>query len=173
MQLTEGLLPGGYNYLLSMALWSLTKEKVDKLRAELEAKTAELNTLEAKDAADLWCEDLDALEAALEAVRRVGMPASLVASWVAHRWRVLEPRLRVCIEQFDEETAAEARAESAARKRYGKGKTKAKPRRRAAKPTKSVASAGGDSDSDFVVEDLTPVVAAPKPKRAGRLPRVE
>ena len=35
----------GYDYLLSMPLWSLTHEKVEQLKAELRAKEAELQTL--------------------------------------------------------------------------------------------------------------------------------
>ena len=51
----------GYDYLLKMPLWNLTKEKVDKLCAEREDKQAEYDTLEAKTAADLWIADLDNL----------------------------------------------------------------------------------------------------------------
>ena len=57
----------GYNYLLSMPLWSLTEEKVAALTAELEAKEAELAALRATEPADLWRRDLDALEEALDA----------------------------------------------------------------------------------------------------------
>jgi len=57
----------GYNYLLSMPLWSLTEEKVAALTAELEAKEAELAALRATEPADLWRRDLDVLEEALDA----------------------------------------------------------------------------------------------------------
>lgn len=48
-----------YDYLLGLPIWSLTQERVDKLEAQKSAKKAEYNELEAKDAKDLWCEDLD------------------------------------------------------------------------------------------------------------------
>lgn len=49
-----------YDYLLSMALYSLTAERVRKLLDERDAKEAELNHLLAQSAKDLWSADLDA-----------------------------------------------------------------------------------------------------------------
>jgi DNA topoisomerase-2 len=57
----------GYDYLLSMRIWSLTKERVESLRAELQNREQEYQTLEAKTVEDLWLADLDVLEAALRA----------------------------------------------------------------------------------------------------------
>ncbi|KAI9916196.1 hypothetical protein PsorP6_017912 [Peronosclerospora sorghi] len=51
-----------YDYLLSMKIWSLTKERVDKLRAELEDRKQEFTLLEGRTVEDLWLTDLDALE---------------------------------------------------------------------------------------------------------------
>lgn len=56
----------GYHYLLSLPLWSLTAEKVDELRGELEEKEAALAKLRGTDPKDLWRQDLDALEVALD-----------------------------------------------------------------------------------------------------------
>ncbi|ETK71439.1 hypothetical protein F441_21807 [Phytophthora nicotianae CJ01A1] len=52
----------GYDYLLSMKIWSLTKERVDKLRAELQEREQEYTVLEGRTVQDLWLTDLDALE---------------------------------------------------------------------------------------------------------------
>jgi DNA topoisomerase-2 len=52
----------GYDYLLSMKIWSLTMEKVQGLTAERNTKKDELDLLASKTAEDLWLEDLDALE---------------------------------------------------------------------------------------------------------------
>lgn len=49
----------GFEYLLSMQFWSLTLEKVEKLKAELEAKREELESLRAESIEDLWLNDLD------------------------------------------------------------------------------------------------------------------
>jgi len=49
----------GYEYLLSMQFWSLTLEKVEKLKAERDAKKEELDSLKAQSIEDLWLNDLD------------------------------------------------------------------------------------------------------------------
>jgi len=56
----------GYDYLLSMKIWSLTMEKVEELIGLRNAKRGELDVLISKSAEDLWLEDLDALELALD-----------------------------------------------------------------------------------------------------------
>uniref|UniRef100_M4BBA0 DNA topoisomerase 2 n=1 Tax=Hyaloperonospora arabidopsidis (strain Emoy2) TaxID=559515 RepID=M4BBA0_HYAAE len=52
----------GYDYLLSMKIWSLTKERVDKLRRELHDCENEYAVLEGRTVENLWLTDLDALE---------------------------------------------------------------------------------------------------------------
>ena len=49
----------GYNYLLGMSLWQLTKEKVDELMSQVNGKRQEIGVLEGKTDKDLWREDLD------------------------------------------------------------------------------------------------------------------
>ena len=56
----------GYDYLLSMRLWALTRERVDALRGELSEKDGELRTLMATATMDLWLTDLQALEEQLD-----------------------------------------------------------------------------------------------------------
>ncbi len=56
----------GYDYLLSMKIWSLTKEKVVKLELELEAKTKALDELKATLPVEIWKNDLDAIEISLD-----------------------------------------------------------------------------------------------------------
>jgi DNA topoisomerase II len=60
----------GYDYLLSMPIWSLTKERVDKLCAQRDFKAAEKAEMEATNVADLWLRDLDDLESVMEADRK-------------------------------------------------------------------------------------------------------
>jgi DNA topoisomerase-2 len=50
-----------FDYLLGMAIWSLTQERVDKLSAQIADKEAELYELCSKTPKDLWNADLDAL----------------------------------------------------------------------------------------------------------------
>ena len=56
----------GYEYLLGMKIWSLTFEKAEKLREELALKTKELAVLEATKPTQIWLNDLDAIDAALD-----------------------------------------------------------------------------------------------------------
>ncbi|XP_056627935.1 DNA topoisomerase 2-alpha [Triplophysa dalaica] len=55
-----------YNYLLSMPMWYLTKEKKDELCKQRDDKMTELNTLKRKEPADLWRVDLAAFTEELE-----------------------------------------------------------------------------------------------------------
>ncbi|XP_041672335.1 DNA topoisomerase 2-alpha [Cheilinus undulatus] len=55
-----------YNYLLSMPMWYLTKEKKDELCKQRDDKLTELNTLKKKSPEDLWKEDLAAFSEELE-----------------------------------------------------------------------------------------------------------
>uniref|UniRef100_A0A4W6DEL5 DNA topoisomerase 2 n=1 Tax=Lates calcarifer TaxID=8187 RepID=A0A4W6DEL5_LATCA len=57
-----------YNYLLSMPMWFLTKEKKEELCKQRDAKLTELNTLKKKSPADLWREDLAAFSEELTRV---------------------------------------------------------------------------------------------------------
>ncbi|TPX18909.1 uncharacterized protein E0L32_011387 [Thyridium curvatum] len=48
-----------YDYLLSMPIYSLTNERLEKLKKEIEAKKAEHDELDKLSEKDLWCRDLD------------------------------------------------------------------------------------------------------------------
>jgi DNA topoisomerase-2 len=51
----------GYEYLLGMKIWSLTYEKAEELRSQLQAKTQELKMLQATSPEQIWLNDLDAI----------------------------------------------------------------------------------------------------------------
>lgn len=53
-----------YDYLLGMSLWSLSKERYEKLLKQRDEKERELNELLGKTAKDLWVADLDTFMAA-------------------------------------------------------------------------------------------------------------
>ncbi|CAM9234820.1 unnamed protein product [Ectocarpus fasciculatus] len=55
----------GYDYLLSMKIWSLTLERVQALTAERDVKKEQLEELSGKTPQDLWLADLDALDLAI------------------------------------------------------------------------------------------------------------
>ncbi|KAI1119440.1 DNA topoisomerase [Nemania sp. NC0429] len=52
----------GYDYLLSMPIWSLTQERLDRLKEQIIKKKAEHDELEALSEKDLWCKDLEDFE---------------------------------------------------------------------------------------------------------------
>ncbi|KAI0135994.1 type II DNA topoisomerase [Hypoxylon sp. NC0597] len=77
----------GYDYLLSMPIWSFTQERLDRLKDQIVKKKAERDALEALSEKDLWCRDLDEFEAEWEnqlrldaeittGIRRMGRRAS-------------------------------------------------------------------------------------------------
>lgn len=57
---------GGYEYLLGMSMWNLTKEKVDALTEELHAKKDELAVLKKTSPESMWEADLVDLLVALD-----------------------------------------------------------------------------------------------------------
>ena len=63
---SDSQLSKGYEYLLGMKIWSLTYEKAEELRSQLAEKTEELATLEATSPSQIWLNDLDAVEDALD-----------------------------------------------------------------------------------------------------------
>ncbi|KAH7328142.1 DNA topoisomerase [Stachybotrys elegans] len=78
---------GDYDYLLSMPIWSLTAERLEKLKDAIAKKKAEHDELSAKSEKDLWCADLDefmiewenqlAIDAEIQTnIRRMGRRAS-------------------------------------------------------------------------------------------------
>ena len=57
-----------YDYLLGMPIYSLTKEKIDKLKEQGRLKEQELLALLEKTPAELWHTDLDAFVAQWEVI---------------------------------------------------------------------------------------------------------
>ncbi|XXG94378.1 DNA topoisomerase 2 [Hypoxylon texense] len=77
----------GYDYLLSMPIWSFTQERLDRLKDQIVKKKEERDALAALSEKDLWCKDLDDFEAEWEnqlrldaeittGIRRLGRRAS-------------------------------------------------------------------------------------------------
>ncbi|PFH34188.1 putative DNA topoisomerase 2 [Besnoitia besnoiti] len=65
-EIVAGCTAKDYDYLLGMALWSLTLEKVEDLRGEMREKEVELEDLKRTSVQTLWKRDLDALLVALD-----------------------------------------------------------------------------------------------------------
>lgn len=58
-------LANDFDYLLSMPIWSLTMERVEKLCLQRDEKAAERDAMERSNAKDIWRKDLDSLELVL------------------------------------------------------------------------------------------------------------
>lgn len=59
----EGAINGlDFDYLLKMAIWSLTKEKIEKMKEAKFQKEDDIKILEAKHIHEIWNEDLDQFE---------------------------------------------------------------------------------------------------------------
>ena len=162
---SDAELAKGYEYLLGMKIWSLTKEKADKLRQELAEKTKLLEELEATEPSQIWLNDLDAIEVALDERD----------------------------EQMKENANRESKARNAASKRGGGKSRKAAPKKKkaVAKKKKDWDSDMEDSDDDSDVEIVPksrakavvakkraavvakkPAAAAKKPTAAAKKPTV-
>ncbi|KAI1756934.1 DNA topoisomerase [Xylaria castorea] len=61
----------GYDYLLSMPIWSFTQERLDRLKGQIERKKAEHDELQALSEKDLWCKDLEDFEETWENQRKL------------------------------------------------------------------------------------------------------
>jgi DNA gyrase/topoisomerase IV subunit A len=57
---------GDYDYLLRMAIWSLTKEMYEKLLKEIESKKLEIEALEKKEPRSIYLEDLKELKSKIK-----------------------------------------------------------------------------------------------------------
>ena len=66
-----------YNYLLTMPIWNLSYEQVEKLKQEVRQKKEELEKLKGYDLNDMWLDDLTAFIDKLEALERAEEQARL------------------------------------------------------------------------------------------------
>jgi DNA topoisomerase-2 len=91
-----------YDYLLSMKIWSLTMEQVQKLRNEQTEARQELETVRGTSVQEMWRADLTLLEEVLEEVKKKRKKAtsiylSVYAALVSHKERSSHPILQISI----------------------------------------------------------------------------
>ncbi|XP_033628868.1 DNA topoisomerase 2-alpha-like isoform X1 [Asterias rubens] len=84
-----------YNYLLGMALWSLTREKKDDLLKNRDEKGKELCDLRRKTPVMLWRDDLAAFEAQLEIVEQQEKDDEAAAAPTTTKGGKKQPRKKV------------------------------------------------------------------------------
>jgi DNA topoisomerase-2 len=133
----------GYEYLLGMKIWSLTFEKAEELRKQLEEKNQALLALEATSPSHIWLNDLDAIEVALD-----------------EREAALQ-----------QEIAGEMRAQKKNAKHQAKQKTQKKGPKKKKGEWDSDIEESSDEEDDAMDSDSENEQMA-KPKKAASRPRV-
>ena len=68
-----------------MPIWSLTLERLEKLKSMIAAKKAEHDELDALSEKDLWCNDLDEFEAEWEAQLKLDVARAFYAAALSDR----------------------------------------------------------------------------------------
>merc|ERR1719515_391025 len=76
-----------YDYLLGMPLWSLTFEKVEEIKKQLEAKSKELDIVKKTSIEKMWDRDLEALGNVLDEMDALEKEEAANASRIAENRR--------------------------------------------------------------------------------------
>lgn len=166
-------LSAGYDYLLSMKIMSLTKERVEKLRAELQDREQEFRDLEAKSVQELWLADLDNLDKVLDETEQ---QRQLVATSVPKMKRTVKskksakPRkMKHLSDEEDEDSDYDAEPKSKA-KQHAKSKqaVKKEPKKEPKKEVKKETTESKKEESASLITSFFGVKETknkePKPK---------
>jgi len=124
-----------YDYLLNMNLWSLTFEKVEEIRKQLEVKKEELEVLKATTIETMWDRDLEALSVALDDLDKA---------------------------DDEEAMAAQQAAEGRKRKRGGAGRGRTAPTPQLAQVNPLARAAAGKLRDEFLDRPLKTAEAGPE-----------
>jgi DNA topoisomerase-2 len=163
------ILSSAYDYLLGMPLWSLTHERVEKLRRQIGEKEVEMDALIKLSKEDIWKRDLDdfinewrfQLEDEARRQRKVanmGRRTSAKLMTATGRGKATKKRKAALDDDSDDEdfAAPKSKKSAAAKKTEPKGGLLSylgKPSAKSA-PAPAPSGDGGDSDDDFEVEVL-------------------
>ena len=118
-----------YDYLLGMAMWSLTKERKDELLKKRDDKLDELNILRLKTPSDLWNEDLDEFILRLDEVEEkerldeagvVQKKAKGIGRKKIHVEAMPSPQAERIVPRIDPELKRKAERANAAKENKGK-----------------------------------------------------
>lgn len=172
-----------YDYLLGMAIWSLTRERYNKLLKQKAEKEAELNILLGRTAKELWNEDLDNFLEAWEKfldddyIARTTMIVGEQKGKKGSKRKVIKKEVRVKKPQLkptpqsslkrvkieSEEPVKRAKTVSRASSESPSADLVAKPVR---PPKKKIVSVFSDSDDDDILGGLSSGTPSPEPQSA-------
>jgi DNA topoisomerase-2 len=145
---TDAELAKGYEYLLGMKIWSLTFEKAEELRAKFAEKTQEVAELEETSPSQIWLNDLDAIEEALD-----------------ERDAEMEAAAKDEVKAQKKNTKQQANKASKAAAKRGKKKKKGGWNSDAESDSSEDELGMDDSDDDFASKKKAPVKSKPAPKQ--------
>ncbi|KIH91814.1 DNA topoisomerase II [Sporothrix brasiliensis 5110] len=172
-----------YDYLLSMAIWSFTQERLERLKKQIDAKKEQYDELNSKSEKDLWCADLDEFIKEWEnqllldsdvqtSIRRMGRRASKKIGAGGGRGRKVKDE-----DDYVEKKPARAPKVSAAMKALNAAKPVEKTSERfaemfSAKPKTKPASQklGADGAEDDFSDDDFAALAKPKKSKTAAAP---
>jgi DNA topoisomerase-2 len=144
---TDAELARGYEYLLGMKIWSLTFEKAEELRAKFAEKTNEVTELEETSPSQIWQNDLDAIEVALNE-RDAEMEAAAKEEVKAQKKNTKQQAKK----------ASKAAAKRGQKKKKGEWDSDVES-------DSSDDEVGDDSDADFAPKKKAPVKSKLDPKQ--------
>ena len=170
----------GYEYLLGMKIWSLTMERVAALKAQAENKRAELEELQAKTTHDIYMEDLEALEVALdemddaeaEALREEARARTKATNARNNKKGAARGRAKKVVD-IDSDNSFDDYMDEESDEEYG-AKKKKKPAKKAATKGKAARKDDGEECSGPFVPPPVPagmVIKAPKEPKAPKAPK--
>ena len=157
----------GYDYLLSMSLWTLTAEKVFELNAQRDGKRRELEAMRAKRPADLWEEDLVALEKALDEQDKID--AAEAALEAGQRHKSGKPRPKMATATVTAQPAAPIQLTALAADPWAIPGARAAPfavKTLSAKPQHKPLRSECDNVEEAAAESPTPARKQPQQQRA-------
>lgn len=169
-------LSNAYDYLLGMPIWSLTQERVERLRRQIGDKEVEIDTLIKLSKEDIWKHDLDEFinewrfqledeERRLRKAARMGRRTSSKLMTGGGRAPAGRKRKAAAGDDSDEDFAAPKSKKAAPKKVEPKGGLLSYLNKPSAKPAASAPDGTGDSDDDFATEIL--------PKKSRGRPKAE
>ncbi|KAL1901317.1 DNA topoisomerase 2 [Sporothrix stenoceras] len=180
----EGGSARDFDYLLSMAIYSFTQERLERLKKQIDAKKEQYDELNSKSEKDLWCTDLDEfmkewenqlmLDADVQTtIRRMGRRASKKIG-AGGRGRKVKDE-----DDYVEKKPARAPKVSAAMKALNAAKPVEKTSQRfaemfsakpKAKPAASQKLGGDGAEDDFSDDDFAALAKPKKGKAAAPAP---
>ncbi|KAM0917024.1 hypothetical protein ACQ4PT_009770 [Festuca glaucescens] len=153
----------GYDYLLSMSIGTLTREKVQQLIAQQENLSLEVERLRLTEPKALWFKDLDALEKELDVSFLVTNVSLEVLCFTSNS--MLIQKLDAIYQKAQEKRRA-AREKNRKKK---EAETKAAPKRQPKKTSVKSEKAGSD-DEDYGAPMPKPAAQKKKPAKKASVP---